>query len=625
MYESTDPNHPANVALNVVKSHMNSGGHSWVITKTGCTGDWCAATMVAMGVDAGLAGTVFPKSNEYYDRVNFQGGIYHAGGIGESIVKNHGGTRIDGPAWGKSATPAPGDLIIFLWDRDNFRKETIAAYNAGNKKRYWSGSHVGVVESAKDGKVYYIEGNNGTNIGIGRNSKSLNCVNIAFYARPDWSKADGAVAVTYATTGTYYEDESDENQTSTYQSETGSYTTQLFRIGSTKGYASIREVAFMDSTGQPSINTSGVKLAVINYTGLLKHLYYTKVDSEGNTYYSTTPYNGDSTNSTNYTASDNLDNLDPVPRAIVQFFLDKGYNTAAAIGIAANIKASSNFKTNAVSNNGSAFGLCQWTGTYAQEMKARLGDNWANNLTGQLNYLSDTLDSTFAYLKSELKSVPNTQAGAEKAADLFVRQYNSPADVETASENRKKYADKLWKDAVVESTAESANYSKDHTVKKLSTDYGDLYLVWPIASVPVGTYTSKWGDRTAPTEGATTNHDGVDIGAKEGTPIKCCAPGKIYRKRYTSARGYYVVVDHGKQHWTVYQHMQGHSPLAEGTKVNAGQVIGYVGQTGISSGPHLHLEVHEKTLLTGTGSGSNYVGTSDIDPAQFFPGPSSKS
>jgi murein DD-endopeptidase MepM/ murein hydrolase activator NlpD len=83
-------------------------------------------------------------------------------------------------------------------------------------------------------------------------------------------------------------------------------------------------------------------------------------------------------------------------------------------------------------------------------------------------------------------------------------------------------------------------------------------------------------------------HYGIDLGAKEGTPIYAVRSGKVKTATYDSSAGYYVDIDHQDGFLTRYFHMT-HYVVKKGDTVKAGQVIGYVGSTGTSTGPHLHF------------------------------------
>ncbi len=101
---------------------------------------------------------------------------------------------------------------------------------------------------------------------------------------------------------------------------------------------------------------------------------------------------------------------------------------------------------------------------------------------------------------------------------------------------------------------------------------------------------SPFGDRDQPTAGASTNHKGVDLAAASGTPIYATRAGTVTIARASSTAGNYVTINHGDGYSSVYMHMTSYV-VSAGQSVSAGQLIGYVGSTGISTGPHLHFGI----------------------------------
>lgn len=89
--------------------------------------------------------------------------------------------------------------------------------------------------------------------------------------------------------------------------------------------------------------------------------------------------------------------------------------------------------------------------------------------------------------------------------------------------------------------------------------------------------------------GRTSPHRGLDYAQPIGTPIPSCADGVIVRKAYSSVLGYYIVVGHADGMYTGYCHSGTMSTLAVGDTVTRGQTILFIGNTGQSTGPHLHL------------------------------------
>ena len=102
--------------------------------------------------------------------------------------------------------------------------------------------------------------------------------------------------------------------------------------------------------------------------------------------------------------------------------------------------------------------------------------------------------------------------------------------------------------------------------------------------------TSAFGMRDAPTAGASTNHQGVDLAGPEGTPIYASRAGTVTTATFGKAAGNYVSINHGDGFSSVYMHMT-HYVVSRGQKVSQGQVIGYMGSTGVSTGNHLHFGI----------------------------------
>ena len=105
-------------------------------------------------------------------------------------------------------------------------------------------------------------------------------------------------------------------------------------------------------------------------------------------------------------------------------------------------------------------------------------------------------------------------------------------------------------------------------------------------------FTSAYGWREPPAEGASTFQGGVDLAGPEGTPIYATRSGYVYRSGYTDYNGYYVGVDHGDGFASAYLHLMTNAIVSVGEYVSQGQVIGYMGSTGISTGPHLHFTIY---------------------------------
>jgi murein DD-endopeptidase MepM/ murein hydrolase activator NlpD len=111
-----------------------------------------------------------------------------------------------------------------------------------------------------------------------------------------------------------------------------------------------------------------------------------------------------------------------------------------------------------------------------------------------------------------------------------------------------------------------------------------------------GPITSPFGWRQHPIFGSRTFHSGIDIGAPFGSPVKASNSGSVVYVGWYGGYGKVVIVNHGnyngKPTSTLYAHLSSYS-VSNGATVAKGQIIGHVGSTGYSTGPHLHFEVRE--------------------------------
>ena len=186
--------------------------------------------------------------------------------------------------------------------------------------------------------------------------------------------------------------------------------------------------------------------------------------------------------------------------------------------------------------------------------------------------------------EAELASYNNQIASAQ--ADLEEYQ----ADIE-AQEQLMRQIEEEMRRREEEERKKAQEAGKTYTVK----DLGNISFIWPCPSS--SRITSSFGDRESPTEGASSNHKGVDIGASSGADILAAASGQVVIATYSYSAGNYIMIDHGGGVSTVYMHCS-QLLVSQGEEVSQGQVIGKVGSTGYSTGPHLHFGIR---------SGGSYV------------------
>lgn len=131
-----------------------------------------------------------------------------------------------------------------------------------------------------------------------------------------------------------------------------------------------------------------------------------------------------------------------------------------------------------------------------------------------------------------------------------------------------------------------------------SMDRAGVSTAAPVGSVSVpsrmpldnATLTSDFGMRTHPVLGGRRNHKGIDLAQPMGTPVYATADGLVSKAEPFSSYGNYIQIEHGGELQTRYAHLSGYA-VGAGQFVHKGDLIGYVGSTGRSTGPHLHYEV----------------------------------
>lgn len=108
--------------------------------------------------------------------------------------------------------------------------------------------------------------------------------------------------------------------------------------------------------------------------------------------------------------------------------------------------------------------------------------------------------------------------------------------------------------------------------------------------IPYARLSSSFGTRRHPVLGRTRMHKGVDYAAPTGTPIQAAGDARVQVVGWQGGYGRAVILDHGRGYTTLYGHMSRFGNIRQGQRIPQGTIIGYVGSTGMSTGPHLHYE-----------------------------------
>ena len=195
---------------------------------------------------------------------------------------------------------------------------------------------------------------------------------------------------------------------------------------------------------------------------------------------------------------------------------------------------------------------------------------------------------------SEANIARDRAAAAKLKVDLLVAQKATALDVaasqraEVLKEYKSVQAEQQRIAALLakQAAAEAARLARGGSLSFVPTDVEGFQ--WPIAGVRVG---QGVGPRVHPVYGYRSCHTGVDLGAPSGTAIRSAAAGIVVINATGGPYGNHTLISHGNGLFSMYAH-QSRFGAEEGQKVKKGDVIGYVGSTGYSTGPHLHFEIH---------------------------------
>lgn len=207
------------------------------------------------------------------------------------------------------------------------------------------------------------------------------------------------------------------------------------------------------------------------------------------------------------------------------------------------------------------------------------------NLTEELKAEQQKIMTQRAELETNKLALEDSKKELEtKKADLDAKMAQRDAMIQKIESSQSDLEEQLKKIEAEEAAvrAQIANLASGNT------QYTGGAMLWPTPSCYI--VTSEFGWRFHPVLKYEKLHTGMDIGAGYGAQIIAASSGTVITATYNSAYGNYVVIDHGGGVCTLYAH-QSSMAVSVGQYVNAGQVIGYVGSTGYSTGPHLHFEV----------------------------------
>lgn len=227
---------------------------------------------------------------------------------------------------------------------------------------------------------------------------------------------------------------------------------------------------------------------------------------------------------------------------------------------------------------------------------------WSNAVGGEMNFAADGTihsgyDATKSWNRKELPADSQVRRAVKETEGIVALDANGNIVYTGFMDTDQKAWEASVKSGADYKAALKKHYPSIDSFAANCTSPGGGQIRFPL---PEGTYTvtSRFGTRSAPTAGAGTNHKGIDLAAPTGTPIYAIAPATVLYSQVMSGYGNVVILGHdtdsdGKYNYiTVYGH-QSERMVEAGQKIPGGYQIGKVGNTGISTGPHLHFEIRE--------------------------------
>ena len=289
-----------------------------------------------------------------------------------------------------------------------------------------------------------------------------------------------------------------------------------------------------------------------------------------------------------------------VAEQIWNYLKSKGYSDIAAAGIMGNIAQECSYDPSKVEdkpkNNNPGLGICQWTYHTRKQKFQQMVPDWKTNLPGQLDFM--WMEITTGYQKCKPETMNNCTS-LEEAVTLFHNVYEQSADTTLTRRinfAQEAYANFAGRGSSSSTSLVSANkplvgMGKNPIRTFVKNNYGIGYLKqskYGRAVVPGGYISSTFNDPTR------RSHNGIDIAGPLGSPVLSPVSGEVYRVDDNSTNGKLVVVrdNSGKLH--TFSHMKSIN-VTVGARVSPGTLLGYLGNTGNSAGPHVHYSATDES------------------------------
>lgn len=226
------------------------------------------------------------------------------------------------------------------------------------------------------------------------------------------------------------------------------------------------------------------------------------------------------------------------------------------------------------------------------------------NLYNNLVSAREATQQAKVALEAAKAGMEDTKAEQEEARVLLMQQVEEAGQLIAAIQADIDKAEELYAQVSAEEDRvrdEINEMEEELRRQQASNVVGTGSFLWPTDYS--NRVNSPFGSRNTGISGASTYHGGIDIGADYGSNVFASDSGTVLVSTKNSSYGNYVTISHGNGFTTLYAHMSSRV-VSAGQTVTRGQIIGYAGSTGISSGPHLHFEI--------------WLNGNRVDPLNYF-------
>ena len=343
-----------------------------------------------------------------------------------------------------------------------------------------------------------------------------------------------------------------------------------------------------------------------------------------------------------------------IPQTIWDFLTAKGLKSQTVAAIMGNIFQESGYDPEAVNPSSGAYGICQWLGSRKDALAnvaAQMGKPMSD-INVQLTHLWNELTGS----ESESLRLTDSAADLDTATRVFCEEFERCGKEEAMNENRINAAREAFQKqgkgistsgsykpgGAAGSSGSAQQFSSgfmgvlERKAAPLQNLYNQIFgvsgsssgspagnmsgpggsLSNPVAAnnpvdyllknIPGSVLSSDYGNRESPGGVGSTNHGGVDIAADQGSPVPTPVDGEVYEvSSQPSGYGNYVQLKDGKGNYHMFAHLDSQSVTA-GQRIKAGTIIGNMGSTGASTGPHTHYAINPPENVGAVTGGASF-------------------